>query len=303
MQSSLKTLFMLLCLSYEFNGKSFNCSLENFQKCMASLQEVTKSEKLAFATTKEELTNVCQQLQEGFYCVENHSKRCFSPSQKRLFDSVVSGSRNVIEDLCVSGVVQENYLRYAKCFKNVSTDKSKCATQYHRMVQLSESEEDINDEVEDGLKETCCCFCNRQLSNIIFWYSDNGYYLRYAKCFKNVSTDKSKCATQYHRMVQLSESEEDINDEVEDGLKETCCAFTEFVHCKYTHTVKDCGQDAGNFLQNHMDRMSGSLIHQHCSLYTFQSDACGTANIILTINEWWMIFSIVLAWKICMLLQ
>ncbi|XP_067129409.1 uncharacterized protein [Centruroides vittatus] len=236
MQSSLKTLFMLLCLSYEFNGKSFNCSLENFQKCMASLQEVTKSKKLAFATTKEELTNVCQQLQEGFYCVENHSKRCFSPSQKRLFDSVVSGSRNVIEDLCVSGVVQENYLRYAKCFKNVSTDKSKCATQYHRMVQLSESEEDINDEVEDGLKETCC-------------------------------------------------------------------AFTEFVHCKYTHTVKDCGQDAANFLQNHMDRMSGSLIHQHCSLYTFQSDACGTANIILTINEWWMIFSIALAWKISMLLQ
>ncbi|XP_067129352.1 uncharacterized protein [Centruroides vittatus] len=236
MQSSLKTLFMLLCLSYECNGKSFNCSLENFQKCMASLQAVTQSEKLAFATTREELKDVCLQLQEGFYCVENHSKKCFSSSQKRLFDSVVSGSRNVIEDLCVPGIVQEKYLRYAKCFKNVSTDERKCATQYHRMVHLSEYEEDTKSEVEDGLKETCC-------------------------------------------------------------------AFTEFVHCKYIHAVRDCGQDAGDFLQNHMDRMSGSLIHQHCSLYTFQSDACTTASATtLTTDQPWMLPVIILAFKSWILL-
>ncbi|XP_023220180.1 uncharacterized protein LOC111622094 [Centruroides sculpturatus] len=156
MQSSLKTLFLLLCLTYECNGKSFNCSSENFQKCMDSLQAVTQSEKLAFATTKEELSDVCQQLKEGFYCVENHSKKCFSTTQRRLLDSVVSGSRNVIKDLCVSGNIQDNYLRFASCFKNVSTDEKKCASQYRRMLHLSEYEEDVKtDEVEDGLKETC----------------------------------------------------------------------------------------------------------------------------------------------------
>lgn len=51
-------------------------------------------------------------------------------------------------------------------------------------------------------------------------------------------------------------------------------AFGEFVTCKYLHVSQDCGHDAARFLQEHLDRISSNLIHEHCAHYTYASDAC-----------------------------
>ncbi|XP_022251623.1 uncharacterized protein LOC106467728 isoform X1 [Limulus polyphemus] len=98
-------------------------------------------------------------------------------------------------------------------------------------------------------------------------------YLLHAKCFKNVSMDEEKCGPTYRHTLWLSENVKQEGN-VEEELRKTCCAFSEFVHCKYIHVTNDCGPEAGTFLRRHMERISGNLIHEHCAAYTHRSKAC-----------------------------
>ncbi|CAL1277103.1 unnamed protein product, partial [Larinioides sclopetarius] len=184
--------------------KEYNCTAKEFEECLEALNAITQTEDLALAATREELNLVCRKLQHGVRCIDDHSYRCFTAGQRRIFNSVVSESRHVINDLCVPGKLQEDYLRYAPCLKNVSTDVRKCALQYKR----------------------------------------------------------------------LASSYEDTGSDVNDKLKIHCCVFTQFVQCQHEHLLRDCGTAAEQFFQRHMDRMSGSLINEHCVLFTHGSNAC-----------------------------
>ncbi|XP_022251438.1 uncharacterized protein LOC106467534 isoform X1 [Limulus polyphemus] len=182
------------------------CTLEKFQLCLTSLQSVTQNQDLVFATTTEELATECGRLIRSVKCFDSHKERCFTHTQQKVFNHVLAGARQFIEELCVSGGVQQEYLLHAKCFKNISMDEEKCGPTYRHTLYLSE----------------------------------------------NVKQEGN----------------------VEEELRKTCCAFSEFVHCKYVHVSNDCGPEAGRFLRRHMERISGPLIHEHCAAYTHRSEAC-----------------------------
>ncbi|XP_035216461.1 uncharacterized protein LOC118189877 [Stegodyphus dumicola] len=201
-------LLLLSSIIGTFGEKEYRCTAQEFEECLRALNAVAQTEELALAVTREELDIVCRKLQHGVRCIDDHSYRCFSVVQRRIFNSVVSESRHVINDLCVPGKLQEDYLRYAPCLKNVSIDIRKCAYQYKRL--------------------------------------------------KNNHGD------------QFTDQAKDVNDR----LKMHCCVFTEFVECQHKHLLRDCGIQAEQFFQRHMDRMSGSLINEHCSLFTHGSNAC-----------------------------
>nr|XP_042903436.1 uncharacterized protein LOC107439451 [Parasteatoda tepidariorum] len=177
-------------------------------RCLVSLQ--TQSNDLAFAAKKHELLALCSTLKDSVLCVDEHMKHCFSPTQRKVFNHVVAGARQVLLELCVPGPIQDAYLRHAPCFKNVSLAEDKCAPKYRYLMELSEN---VN-----------------QRQNI------------------------------------------------DEKLRESCCAFDEFVSCKYLHVSQDCGHDAARFLQQHLDRISSPLIHEHCAHYTYATDACGVAS-------------------------
>lgn len=66
-----------------------------------------------------------------------------------------------------------------------------------------------------------------------------------------------------------------------------CSAFTELVQCQHEHLVQDCGHHADQFFQRHLDRMSGSLLNEHCVLYTYGSNACSfNQNLAESIQSW-----------------
>ncbi|XP_015911995.1 uncharacterized protein [Parasteatoda tepidariorum] len=182
------------------------CTLHELHACLESLQSVTQNNDLALVTTKEELLAVCRKLKDSVGCVDNHMKHCFSPTQTKVFNSLVSGARQFLSELCVIGPIQEAYLKHAPCFQNVSLSENKCAPKYRHLMQLSE----------------------------------------------NVEEQRN----------------------VDDGLRESCCAFNEFVLCKYEHVRKDCGLYAAEFLQQHLDRISSPLIHEHCAHYMYATNAC-----------------------------
>ncbi|XP_042906194.1 uncharacterized protein [Parasteatoda tepidariorum] len=186
-----------------------NCTAQEFADCFTVLEAISQREDLALAATQDELNLVCRKLKQGVKCIEDHSFRCFSVRQKRVFKSVVSESKHVIDDICVPGKLQEDYLRYAPCLKNVSTDHRKCANQYKRLA-------------------------NNHGGN----------------------------------------PEEQTTANINYGLKMHCCAFSEFVECQHTYIQRDCGHHAHQFYQSQLERMSGSLLNEHCAIFTHGSNAC-----------------------------
>ncbi|XP_054708212.1 uncharacterized protein LOC129218053 [Uloborus diversus] len=129
------------------------CRPNELEPCLEILQSVAQSDDLALATTKHDLQIVCRKLQQGVRCIDEHSSRCFNTAQQRVYDSVVSESRQVIEDLCIEGELQQDYLKHAPCFKNISTDSKKCAQKYRKIAKLSQ---ELDEEDKDtGLKSVC----------------------------------------------------------------------------------------------------------------------------------------------------
>ncbi|KAG8193162.1 hypothetical protein JTE90_006990 [Oedothorax gibbosus] len=199
---------MLLLIPVVASTPEPQCTLLELHRCLQSLQ--TQSNDLAFAATRHELLSLCSTLKESVSCVDEHMRHCFTPTQRKVFNHVVAGARQVLSELCVPGPIQEAYLKHAPCFKNVSLAENKCAPKYRYLMEVSEN-------------------VNRRQN-------------------------------------------------VDEGLKESCCAFGEFVTCKYLHVTQDCGPDAADFLQRHLDRISSPLIHEHCAHYTYATDACTTTT-------------------------
>ncbi|GFT55769.1 uncharacterized protein NPIL_174841 [Nephila pilipes] len=191
------------------------CTLHELQSCLESLQSVTQNNDLVFVTTRSELQAICSKLKDSVSCVDQHMRNCFSPTQTKVFNHVVAGARQFLLELCVTGPIQEAYLRHSPCYKNVSLSEEKCAPKYRHLIHLSE----------------------------------------------NVEEQRN----------------------IDEGLRESCCAFNDFVLCKYVYVRKDCGQDAADFLEQHLDRISSPLIHEHCAHYTYASDSCipSTASVQL----------------------
>ncbi|CAL1261259.1 unnamed protein product [Larinioides sclopetarius] len=205
-----------------------SCSTSELERCLVVLQSVAESDNLALATTKQELQLVCRKLQKGVKCIDDHSSRCFNSAQLRVYDSVVSESRQVIEDICIEGELQRDYLAHAPCFKNISTDSKKCAPKYRKMVILSQ---------------------------------------------------------------ELKEEDKDS------ALKSVCCALRDFTLCKHEYAIRDCGPGAIQFLQRNMERMSGSLINEHCVLYTYGAGSCSShlrnSRVPSKSSTHWLLLSIV----------
>ncbi|XP_054708756.1 uncharacterized protein LOC129218495 [Uloborus diversus] len=138
-------------------------------------------------------------------------KYCFTATQRKVFNHVVAGARQFLAELCVPGTIQEAYLLYAPCFKNISLSEEKCAPQYQRLMSMSEK---VNDEPN-----------------------------------------------------------------IDRGIKESCCAFDAFVFCKHNYASQDCGNEASKFLQQHFDRITNPLLHEHCAPYMFGKGTCDVNSI------------------------
>ncbi|CAL1268378.1 unnamed protein product [Larinioides sclopetarius] len=102
-------------------------------------------------------------------------------------------------------------------------------------------------------------------------------YLIHSPCYKNVSLSETKCGPKYRHLIHLSEKVE--QKDVDDSLRESCCAFNDLVQCKHLHVRQDCGQEASYFLQQHLDRISNSLIHEHCEHYMYDINSCAKSSV------------------------
>ncbi|GFR06961.1 uncharacterized protein TNCT_212811 [Trichonephila clavata] len=92
-------------------------------------------------------------------------------------------------------------------------------------------------------------------------------------------------------------SQELKEEDKDSALKSVCCALRDFTVCKHEHALRDCGPGATQFLQRHMERMSGSLINEHCVLYTYGAGSCSSHfsnSKIPSVAQWSLVFFLII---------
>nr|XP_037272027.1 uncharacterized protein LOC119164028 [Rhipicephalus microplus] len=137
-----------------------SCSMAEFDACMRKLSSITDSDELALASTRHELDILCSKWKAGHRCVDEHMSRCSDRLKQILYNDVVHGTRQVMNELCSPGRMQNDYLRLAPCFKSLFVEGGKCSQKYKSMIQWSKASTDITEaaNVEEGLRRTCCTF-------------------------------------------------------------------------------------------------------------------------------------------------
>ncbi|XP_037565496.2 uncharacterized protein LOC119445247 [Dermacentor silvarum] len=137
-----------------------SCSMAEFDACMRKLSSITESDELALASTRHELDILCSKWKAGHRCVDEHMSRCSDRLKQILYNDVVHGTRQVMNELCSPGRMQNDYLRLAPCFKSLFVEGGKCSQKYKSMIQWSKASTDMTEaaNVEEGLRRTCCTF-------------------------------------------------------------------------------------------------------------------------------------------------
>lgn len=75
-----------------------------------------------------------------------------SLEQREHFLKLYSGTKQVINDLCLKGEYQENYLKHAPCLNNVHYDE--CTKTYQAKMAMYDG--DVN-ETDTGIVSSICC--------------------------------------------------------------------------------------------------------------------------------------------------
>lgn len=122
-------------------------------------------------------------------------------------------------------------------------------------------------------------------------------YLKYVPCMKQVADKNQVCFDRYSQAMKEIQGRPRIDEvAVEDvpavdmveyqrkrkrqiadeGIKNVCCTFQEYVECSTETTERACGAPAAEFSRNFLDRMSSAMIKNHCSEYS--SAQCGLAS-------------------------
>ncbi|XP_034175261.1 uncharacterized protein LOC117601980 isoform X4 [Osmia lignaria lignaria] len=92
-------------------------------------------------------------------------------------------------------------------------------------------------------------------------------FLKHAPCMQKVQPEYELCSKKYHRTTQEIERSNHTAS-LNASLKSLCCGFKEFLECSH-HTVRrQCGDDTAQFAKEFLDRMSISLLKEHCGAYT-----------------------------------
>nr|XP_012150562.1 PREDICTED: uncharacterized protein LOC100882346 isoform X2 [Megachile rotundata] len=208
-EKQLSWLALLMTAFYSLLGscRSQECGHERLVKCGRPFEMINNND-LSFATKKEDLQQLCPDLEAGIKCIQTYTFECMKEKQREHFNSLYTGTNKVVMELCQDGPYQDEFLRHAACMQKVQPEYELCYKKYHRTTQ----------EIE-----------------------------------------------RRNHTASLNGS-----------LKALCCGFKEFLECSHHSIRRQCGDDTAQFAKQFLDRMSSSLLKEHCAAYTEKVCAIGS---------------------------
>lgn len=154
--SELVSIFLLGLLK---NVVSDTCSAQAMSRCTDPLRVVTDNKDLGFATSHDELQQMCPKLMDGLHCIDNFTQMCLQREHRAYFNTLYTGTTQVIVELCRPGDYQREYLEHAPCMRKAQTEYEACADEYQlRIKHLNKMEKKNDDDEEKNVQVLCCSF-------------------------------------------------------------------------------------------------------------------------------------------------
>jgi len=130
--TELLVLCILGCIKLVSGDK---CSADAMSRCTDPLRVVTDNKDLGFATSQEELEEMCPKLMDGLRCIDNFTTKCLEAEHRAYFNTLYTGTTQVIVDLCQKGEYQTEYLEHAPCMRKAQTEYESCADEYQLRIK------------------------------------------------------------------------------------------------------------------------------------------------------------------------
>ncbi|KAL3228155.1 hypothetical protein MRX96_004068 [Rhipicephalus microplus] len=128
--------------------------MAEFDACMRKLSSITDSDELALASTRHELDILCSKWKAGHRCVDEHMSRCSDRLKQILYNDVVHGTRQVMNELCSPGRMQnviDEAISNAACSPNLCATASERSSSPQRRDTFSSVSEGTVDRKEEKI--------------------------------------------------------------------------------------------------------------------------------------------------------
>jgi len=165
------TFFIIGSLTTAGGVEANKCSADAMSRCTDPLKVVTDNKDLGFATSKDELDEMCPKLMDGLRCIDDFTTSCLDADHRAYFNTLYTGTTQVIMDLCQTGQYQTEYLKHARCMRDAQTEYESCVDVYQlRIKALNKGEIATPSEEDDNVQVLCCSFqrylhCSEQVVN------------------------------------------------------------------------------------------------------------------------------------------
>jgi len=236
------------------NGISEDCAPAAMARCTDPLKVVTDNRDLGFATSMDELQEMCPKLMEGLRCIDDFTVRCLDREHRAYFNTLYAGTTQVIVDLCQQGAYQSDYLRHAPCMRQVQSGYERCASEYQQRIKSLNSGggEHVQGRTED--------------------YADD--YAEYEYEYEDGTEEGTKRRKRRKRQAPTAGGHQEHVEDGEESVQLLCCSFQKYLHCSESVVNTTCGYETARFTKSFLDRMSGPLIQGHCQAYEYGSEGC-----------------------------
>jgi len=154
---------VLISESRAADRSDIDCSIERLSACNKNQAQMTDFSSL---TKKEDLSQLCSGLNEGFRCIDEYTRQCLEPQQRSNFNKIYVGPSMVIQEICQDGPIQKKFLEYAPCLQTTRARHEACVKEYQRKLDVFTSEPNIDQQVDQ--EKFCSSFqeylnCSKQL--------------------------------------------------------------------------------------------------------------------------------------------
>ncbi|RZF32240.1 hypothetical protein LSTR_LSTR011512 [Laodelphax striatellus] len=147
------------------------CSQEMLVRCALPLKVLSdNSQDLSFAAKREDLEELCPNLEQGLKCIEDYTRNCLELHQRQHFNLLYSDTSIVIQEICQKGPYQEEFLRHAPCMREVKDEYELCTRNYQTKIQemTRQSNNHPGEDNDKNIKKLCCSFqeylsCSREI--------------------------------------------------------------------------------------------------------------------------------------------
>ncbi|KAG8192233.1 hypothetical protein JTE90_014092 [Oedothorax gibbosus] len=158
-------LSLVLCVAVPLSqlptAEAASCHLREVDLCTAT---ILLGAAEGVPGNEEDLDRICEPIQEGFECITNYSKSCFTPLLQEVFDMVIVEPKKYQDLMCTHGTDERaEYLKHAPCFqKALSNDNMRP----HLEDLMSALEKATESEFQNRIP-VMCCGIQRMYGNIM----------------------------------------------------------------------------------------------------------------------------------------